>query len=117
MEVVEGIVLNTPNQKEEHLNSKAFSKMKKLRLLKINNVEPSKGLLRGNVQLPQGLSHLSNELRVIEWHGYPLNSLPTSFQPNKLVELRMHCSLIKQLWNGIMVRFFTLASVYFLHFY
>ena len=91
--------------------------MKKLRLLKINNVEPPIGLLRGNVQLPQGLNHLSNELRVIEWHGYPLNSLPTSFQPNKLVELRMHCSHIKQLWKGIMVRFFTLANVYFLHFY
>ncbi|XP_050277028.1 disease resistance-like protein DSC1 isoform X2 [Quercus robur] len=102
MEVVEGIVLNTPNQKEEHLNSKAFSKMKKLRLLKVNNVEPPKGLLRGNVQLPQGLSHLPDELRVIEWHGYPLNSLPTNFQPNKLVELRMHCSHIKQLWKGIM---------------
>ncbi|XP_023920918.2 disease resistance protein RUN1-like [Quercus suber] len=102
MKVVEGIVINTPNQKEEHLNSKAFSKMKKLRLLKINNVEPPKGLLRGNVQLPQCLSHLSNELHVIEWHGYPLNSLPTSFQPIKLVELKMHCSLIKQLWKGIM---------------
>ena len=31
--------------------------------------------------------------------------MPTSFQPNKLVELRMHCSGIKKLWKGIMVRF------------
>ena len=59
----------------------------------------------GKVKLPQGLNYLSNELRIIEWHGYPLSSMPANFQPNKLVELKMHCSGIKRLWNGIMVRF------------
>ena len=78
----------------EQLSVEAFSKMKNLRYLKI-----------GNVQLPQGLSYFSNELRVIDWHEYPLKSLPTSFQPNKLVELRMPCSGIKQLWKGNMVRY------------
>ena len=91
--------------KNEHLSAEAFSKMKNLRLLKIGYVEPPKGFNRGHVQLPQGLSYLSNELRVIDWHGYPLKSMPTNFQPNKLVELRMHCNGIKQLWKGIMVRF------------
>ena len=91
--------------KNEHPSAEAFSKMKNLRLLKIGYVEPPKGFNRGHVQLPQGLSYLSNELRVIDWHGYPLKSMPTNFQPNKLVELRMHCSGIKQLWKGIMVRF------------
>ena len=104
-------MLNTPNQKEEHLNSKAFSKMKKLRLLKINNVEPRKGLLRGNVQLPQGLRHLSNELQFLEWRGYHLKSMPTNFQPIKLVELRMCFSGIRQLWKGIMVRFSLIQNV------
>ena len=98
-------MLNIPIEAKEHLSAKAFSKMKNLRLLKINNVKPPQGLNRGHVQLPQGLNYLSNELRIIDWHGYPLKSLPTSFQPNKLVELRMHYSDIKQLWKGIMVRF------------
>ena len=94
-----------PIEAKEHLSAKAFSKMKNLRLRKINNVKPPQGLNRGHVQLPQGLIYLSNELRIIDWHGYPLKSMPTNFQPNKLVELRMHCSGIKQLWKGIMVRF------------
>ena len=85
---------NTPNQKEESLSAEAFTKMTKLRFLKICNV-----------QLPKGLSYLSNELRFIEWYRYPLKSMPTDFQPNKLVELKMRCSRIKHLWKGIMVRF------------
>ena len=98
------------------MSAEAFSKMKKLRLLKIGNLQLPHDLIRGNVQfpqdlircnvqLPQGLNYLSNELRIIEWHGYPLKSMPTSFEPNKLVEFIMHCSNIKQLWKGTMVRF------------
>ena len=98
-------MLNTPIQTVEHLSAEAFSKMKKLRLLRIGNVQLPKDLIRGKVQLPQGLNFISNELRVIEWHGYHLKSIPSNFQPNKLVELRMPCSGIEQLWKGIMVTF------------
>nr|XP_023882249.1 disease resistance protein TAO1-like [Quercus suber] len=100
---VEGIVLKTPAIKKEDLSVEVFSKMTNLRFLKIGYVQPPEDLIRGPIQLPQGLNYLSNELRVIDWYGYPLESLPTSFQPNKLVELRMHCSDIKQLWKGIMI--------------
>ena len=91
--------------KNEHLSAEAFSKMKNLRFLEIGYVEPQQGHNKGHVQLPQDLNYLSNELRIIDWHGYPLKSMPTNFQPVKLVELRMHCSGIKKLWKGIMVRF------------
>ena len=102
-------MLNLPIQKVEHLSAEAFSKMKNLRLLKIGNEKPPKDFINGTVKLPKvqfpkGLSYLSNELRVIEWHGYHLKCLPTNFQPNNLVELRMHCSSIKQLWKENMVR-------------
>ena len=90
-------------QKVENLSAKAFSNMKKLRLLKIHN-RHSKDLFRGNVQLLQGLSYLSNELRFLEWRGYHLKFLPNNFQPNKLVKLIMCYSGIRQLWKGIMVR-------------
>ena len=120
-------MLNKPIQEVEHLSAEVFSKMKILRLLIIGhkklrkdfingtmklpkdfingNVQLPKVLIRGNVQLPKDLSYLSNELCIIEWHRYPFKSMPTSFQPKKLVELRMHCSRIIQLWKGIMVRF------------
>ena len=99
-------MLKISDQREEHLNAEVFSKMIKMRLLKI-----------GNLQLLQGLCYLSNELRIIKWHGYPLKSMPTSFQPNKLVELKMHCSGIKQLWKGIMVRFTLIQLCIFLPFH
>ena len=94
-----------PFEAKERLSAEAFTKMKILRFLKIGYVCPREGLIGGPIQLPQGLNCLSNELRIIDWHGYPLKSMPISFQPNKLVELRMHNSDIKQLWKGIMVRF------------
>ena len=117
-------MLNIPIHKNEQLSAEAFSKMKFLRLLKIGNKELQqnfingamklpKDVLRGTVQLPQGLSYLSNELRVLEWHGYHLKCIPTNFQPNKLVELRMHCSGIKQLWKGNMVRFYLCKCAFY----
>jgi hypothetical protein len=68
--------------------------MTEMRLLKISNLN-----------LLGGLNYLSSELRVMEWHGYPLKSMPASFQSDKLIELRMHCSHIKLLWKGIKVIF------------
>ncbi|KAH9725662.1 ADP-ribosyl cyclase/cyclic ADP-ribose hydrolase [Citrus sinensis] len=91
-EIVEGIVIDhcSPN-KEVHLSapSKAFSKMINLRLLKIRNV-----------QLPEGLEYLSNKLKLLEWHGYPLESLPSNLQLDKTFELNMCYSLIEELWTG-----------------
>ncbi|KAJ9145860.1 hypothetical protein P3X46_028190 [Hevea brasiliensis] len=88
-EAVEMMTFNLFKQNEVNLGAKAFSKMRKLRLLKISSV-----------QLSQGLDFLSNEIRLLDWHGYPLKSLPLCFKPEKLVELDMPCSCIKQLWNG-----------------
>ena len=102
-EVVEGMVLNSPPRKE-NLNDKAFLYMKSLRLLKISNVH-----------LPIGLNFLSNKLRMMEWHDYPLKFMPISFQPDNLVELIMPRSHIEQLPEGLTVSFPLMhASVAFL---
>ena len=68
--------------------------MKNLRILEIRNG-----------RFPQGFTYLPNELRLLNWHGFPLESMPTGFQPNNLVQLRMTDSRIKQLWRGVVVRF------------
>ena len=90
---MESMVLNSPPHKED-LNAEAFSHMKRLRLIKLCNV-----------QLPQGLNYLSNELRIMEWHDYPLKSMPRSFRPDNLVELIMPHSRIEQLPEGFSVSF------------
>ncbi|KAJ0092844.1 hypothetical protein Patl1_26917 [Pistacia atlantica] len=61
-----------------------------LRLLKIHNV-----------QLPEGLEYLSNNLRLFDWEGYPLKSLPPNLQLDKIIELKMDLSRIEQLQQGI----------------
>ncbi|KAH9782086.1 ADP-ribosyl cyclase/cyclic ADP-ribose hydrolase [Citrus sinensis] len=93
-ETVEVIYLNFPAEAEVHFgaSSNTFLKMTNLRMLLIRNVQ---------VQLPEGLEYLSNELRLLEWTGYPLKSLPSNFQPDKIVELNMCYSYIEQMWNGI----------------
>ncbi|KAL4636551.1 hypothetical protein ACB092_03G018000 [Castanea dentata] len=94
---VEGIFLSSSILEEKehlnaevYLNAKVFKKMINLRLLQINHVH-----------LPQGLDYLSDELCFMDWEKYPLESLPESFYPNKLIELTMHASSLKQLWKGI----------------
>ncbi|XP_059429295.1 disease resistance protein RUN1-like [Corylus avellana] len=89
-ERVEGIALKSAPQEGLHLNAEAFLKLPNLRFLKIHNVH-----------LSQGLSYLSNNLRAIDWHGYPLKSLPMTFSPDKLVELKMYWSeQMEQIWQG-----------------
>ncbi|KAK0580367.1 hypothetical protein LWI29_001099 [Acer saccharum] len=66
--------------------------MSNLRLLLINDVD---------VHLSEDLEYLSNELRVLEWHGYPLKSLPSSFQLQKLVQLSLSYSRIEYIWKDI----------------
>ena len=85
---VEGIFLISPKREEVHLNMDPFPQMCKLRLLKISNVNIS-----GCV------GYLSDELRLLEWHKYPLASLPSNFKPDNLVELNMSNSCIKHLWK------------------
>ncbi|KAH9782186.1 ADP-ribosyl cyclase/cyclic ADP-ribose hydrolase [Citrus sinensis] len=91
-EVVEGIMVDDYffRGNDVHLSAKAFSLMTNLRLLKIHNV-----------QLPEGLEYLSNRLRLLDWHRYPLKSLPSNLQLDKTVEFKMCYSRIEELWKGI----------------
>ncbi|XVF70300.1 hypothetical protein PTKIN_Ptkin11bG0150400 [Pterospermum kingtungense] len=89
-EVVEGMVIDNKREQEKTftLSADAFLKMKKLRLLRVLYLPNS-----------HNLRYLSNELRLFEWHGYPLKFLPSSFQPDNLVALLLPCSCIEQLWK------------------
>lgn len=91
--MVEGIILDTPN-KTMLLNGKSFSNMINLRLLEVSNI-----------QVYEELEYLSNGLRFLKWHGYPLKSLPLSFHAEKLIELKMCHSQLQYLWEGIKVSY------------
>lgn len=76
--------------------------MKKLRLLYIDN--------RPDFRYSQRLEYLSNELRWIYWPGCPSDSLPESFEPEKLVHLEMPQSRIVQFWTGKKVELYLFVT-------
>ncbi|XP_059430022.1 disease resistance protein RPP2A-like [Corylus avellana] len=116
---VQGMVLDFPNntRRELRLDVDGFSNMKRLRMLKIGNIDCVENVSELYAKLStlvwQGnLSKfvLPDGLRIMEWCGcsvfnqtylsYPLKSLPATFEPHNLVELSMPCSPIEQLWKG-----------------
>lgn len=50
-----------------------------------------------NAYVCQGPEFLPDELRWLDWHGYPLKSLPNSFKGDQLVSLKLKKSRIIQL--------------------
>lgn len=90
-EAVEGII-GLQTSRGVKLNSKSFSRMKSLRLLKIHDV-----------CLLHGIEYNVDELQLLKWHGYPLRSLPSNFQPESLFKLNMCYSHDEQLWQGVQV--------------
>ncbi|XP_047148609.1 disease resistance protein Roq1-like [Vigna umbellata] len=64
------------SEREETLewNPNAFRRMKNLKMLIIRNGKFS-----------EGPSYFPKSLRVLEWHAYPSNCLPSNFDPSKLV--------------------------------
>ena len=79
-------------EKEARWNLDAFSKMDNLKFLRIRNV----CLQHGPKQLP-------NDLRILDWSNYPSKSLPSSFQPDELVQLCLQHNKIERLSIGIKV--------------
>ena len=99
MEALQAIVLNHYEWERQDWNfetfPEAFSKMCNLRLLIIHDVH-----------IPNGLNHVSNNLRFLQWIGYPSECLPSSFQPKELLELCLLDSKMKYLWKGVKVILF-----------
>ncbi|KAG8479610.1 hypothetical protein CXB51_029445 [Gossypium anomalum] len=90
-EAIEGMIVDNKWEsiKMFNLSADTFSKMKNLRLLKVLCVSNC-----------DDLNYLSNELRLLDWTGYPLKFLPSNFQPDNLVALLLPYSHIEQLWKG-----------------
>ncbi|PRQ21989.1 putative toll-like receptor, P-loop containing nucleoside triphosphate hydrolase [Rosa chinensis] len=89
-EVIEGIFMDsTELGVDVDVTPKSFLMMNKLRYLKIKN---------GN--LPNGLEYLPNSLRILDWTRYPLKSLSSHFNPEKLLELSLSHSCIKHFRIG-----------------
>ncbi|XP_042963020.1 disease resistance protein RPV1-like isoform X2 [Carya illinoinensis] len=84
---VAGMIIEMPKGEEViSLNSEAFVQMKRLRVL-----------INRNASFSSGPNYLSNELRVLDWFEYPLQSLPPNFHGNKLIIFKMRGGFIREL--------------------
>jgi len=104
-DAIRSIVVNLLRIKQLHLKPQVFTKMSKLHFLNIYTAgtrdirfyEP------WGLYLHQGLESLPNELRYLGWAHYPLESLPSNFSAENLVELHLPYSRLKKLWQEVPV--------------
>ncbi|KAK7390633.1 hypothetical protein VNO78_25966 [Psophocarpus tetragonolobus] len=86
--VVEGLTLMLPRTNTKCFSTKAFKKMKKLRLLQL-----------AGVQLAGDFKNLSRDLRWLCWHGFPLKCIPANFYQGSLACIELENSNINILWK------------------
>ncbi|KAK4595473.1 hypothetical protein RGQ29_013798 [Quercus rubra] len=80
LDEIRGITLSLPQPRKMQLN---LGKIKSLKYLTIRNV------------ICEDLKSLPNGLRLLDWNEFPLSSLPSTFEPTKLVALNMQESRIE----------------------
>ncbi|KAK4380276.1 hypothetical protein RND71_002138 [Anisodus tanguticus] len=90
-EAVEGLWIPRNYIRKQNYNiSEAFKRMKRLRVLVVRatnfcSIEP--------------ITHLPSSIRWLDWEGFPLNSLPQSFEPSKLLRLDiLESTTLHKLW-------------------
>ncbi|VVA15211.1 PREDICTED: TMV resistance [Prunus dulcis] len=88
-DTIQKIMVNLPEPYEIRLSAKSFTKMKNLQLF-----------INCNAHFSGEVGYLSSDLRFLDWPECPLKALPSSFNPKKLVELKLRDSRIEQLGNG-----------------
>ncbi|XP_059455228.1 disease resistance protein Roq1-like [Corylus avellana] len=85
---IQSILVDLPEGEDMvDLSSKAFEKMRSLRLL----------MVTPNARFSTRPNFLPNTLTVIDWPNCPLESLPSNFRGVNLIVLRMPHSLLKEL--------------------
>jgi hypothetical protein len=89
---VEGLTLKLARENAKCFSTKAFKKMKRLRLLQL-----------GGIQLDGDFRYLSKNLRWVHWNGFPLKCIPSSFYQGNLVSIELENSNIKLLWKETQV--------------
>ena len=98
-DAIEGIFLDTSPAIPIEFTTEAFKMMTRLRLLIVSH---KRGSMAKNyeVDVTTDFEFPSSELRYLYWDEYPLESLPTNFHGEKLIELNLQNSKLRRLWEG-----------------
>ncbi|KAM0056988.1 putative leucine-rich repeat domain superfamily, winged helix DNA-binding domain superfamily [Helianthus debilis subsp. tardiflorus] len=101
------VLLLEKSCKKVHIDCKSFARMNKLRILKICDLELENSGKMSELKLPHdskvnfygSVQFLSNTLRLLYWHGYPMKILPPNFYPENIVAIDFSYSNIQNLWR------------------
>ncbi|KAG5020637.1 hypothetical protein JHK87_016492 [Glycine soja] len=96
-ENVEAIVLIKESDILQTIQTMRVDALSTMSCLKLLNLECLKFDFK--INFSGTLAKLSNELGYLRWKKYPFECLPPSFEPDKLVEMILSNSNIKQLWE------------------
>ncbi|XP_028756330.1 disease resistance-like protein DSC1 [Neltuma alba] len=94
---IEGMIMNLSEVEEMDVIIKAFRSMPNLKFLRFYgnlNGQLSNKLNASSMKL------LPRNLMLLDWVGCPLKSLPTTFNGENLVEIKMPNSNLTKLWDG-----------------
>ncbi|KAB2627527.1 TMV resistance protein N-like [Pyrus ussuriensis x Pyrus communis] len=87
-EAVQGLTLDLQESDKASFSTEAFRNMQSLRLLKLNYVT-----------LTGSYNNLSNELRWLCWHGFPLKVIPKDFDHPNMVAIDLSYSKLIRVWE------------------
>ena len=85
-------MVKLPTADEIHLNPNCFKKMKNLKIF-----------INVNAKFCGKVNYLPEQLRLLDWPEYPLQSLPSNFNTKRLVQLNMPRSRISRPMEGFNV--------------
>lgn len=97
---IEGLSLKAEVTGVENLEVKAFSNLRKLRLLQLSHVQ-----VKGNY------SHFPRGLRWLCWSEFPEYFVPTELHLGSLVVMDLQYSNLKRLWDDQKVKVFKITLV------
>lgn len=86
---VEGIALELGHNNAERVSAEAFAPMKRLKLLKLDNV-----------QIDGEYRHISKDLTWLYWHHFSLNFIPDDFCLKQVVAIDMQHSHLVEVWKN-----------------
>ncbi|KFK28606.1 hypothetical protein AALP_AA7G019600 [Arabis alpina] len=99
-EEIRGIFLDMSNVDSMKLSADIFTGMSSLKFLKFYNSHCSKWCENDcRLRFPDGLDCFPDDLVYLHWQGYPLEYMPSNFNPKKLIDLNLRYSKIEQLWE------------------
>ncbi|XP_048594752.1 probable disease resistance protein RPP1 [Brassica napus] len=96
------IGINFLLEKELKISDQAFERMSNLQFLRLDSHYFDHVLLRrtNSQYILESVNCLPREVRLLDWSTFPMTCLPSNFNPELLMEIKMRCSNLEKLWEG-----------------